>query len=250
MTFPEIKRMAAIIIFGGAKNIHLTGGEPLLRPDFAKIINLFSSHKLKIFLDTNADFFAKYKNIISSKISVLGLPIDFPDKSWRNDKNLENIKKVLLYYKKKKDKKPKIQILTTVTKENINQLEKIGLLLKNYPIDVWRIFQFLPLKGTNACKNKKKLWISKKQFLAQGKKIKKRFSNYFNISLINIGTRNHAYFIIGSDGEVAIPTESKKICENKIVGSIFEDDILEKWKRFGSILNFNKSSKEILDLIE
>lgn len=247
MSISQIKKVLAIIIPGGVKNIHLTGGEPLLRADFSEIINLFSRYGINTILDTNTDYFSKYQELITKKISVIGLPIDFPNKSFRNDNNLKNIEKVLKYYKKKKG--PKIRILTTVTQANIYQLKDIGLFIKNYKIDVWRIMQFLPLRGSNAEKNKNKLWVSKRQFQTHAKKAKKLFLKFFDVNSVRVGARNHAYFIIGSDGSVMIPTESKKICENKKVGSIFDDNIINKWQKFGSISNFNKNSKEILELI-
>lgn len=245
----KIRKMLPILISGGAKNIHLTGGEPLLRKDFDNLLKLFRDYKLNIFLDTNGDFFFKHNKTVSLNVAVLGLPIDFADKSWRNADNLENVLKILDYYKKKKGKKPKIRILTTLTRENIAELENIGNLIKSYPVDVWRIFQFLPLQETSAYAHKKELWISRNKFFKTTKNLKRKFGKYFDLNLVAVGQRNRAYFIIRSDGGVTIPIESKKICINKKVGNIFDKNIFEKWERFGSEINFKRSTKEILDLI-
>ncbi len=250
MSLSEIKKMLSIIISGGAKNIHLSGGEPLLKDHFDTIVELFKKHSLNIFLDTNGDFFFNYKKIISENIAVLGLPIDFANKSWRNSKNLENVSKVLKYYKSKKDKKLKIRILTTATLENINDLENIGKLIKEYPVDAWRIFQFLPLKGTSADRHKKEFWISQNKFQKATVPLKNKYSKYFDVNLVAVGQRNRAYFIIASNGDVMIPIESKKICINKIVGNIFDQGIIGKWDRFGSDINFNDSTAEIFKLIK
>ena len=248
MKLSAIGKMIRIITDGGAENIHLTGGEPTLRKDFGPILSKFKNAGLGIFMDTNCDHFFENEKVISQNVQVIGLPIDFSNKSWRNEMNLKNVLKVLNFYKSKKFK-PKIRVLSTVTKENIDDIVNIGELLKKYQFDVWRIFQFLPLKNSNAEKNRQELKISRRDFLLMKDKITKDFSALFNINFVPIGYRNKAYFIISSHGKVMIPTENGK-CENKIVGDISDVDIVEKWSIFGSEKNFNNSTQEIFDLIK
>jgi len=65
---------------------------------------------------------------------------------------------------------------------------------------------------------------------------------------VSVGQRDRAYFIINSNGKIVIPAEIG-VPENQVAGNIWDTDIIEKWKKFGSDKNFKRSSQEIFDLI-
>jgi len=241
MDLPKLKELFHLLYMEGVKAIVLTGGEPLLRDDFDEIVRELKKYKLKIFLDTNGDLFFKYKNLISESVDVIGLPIDFPDSSYRNENNLKIILETLNYYKKL-EKRPTIRIGTVVTKDNLERLSEIGELLKNYPVDIWKIYQFTP-QNFNAVKNRSSLEISEKEFNIVTQKIKDTFSNSFRIIISKRKDRNHAYFFIGSDGIVFMPVDDGNICREKKIGSIFDKDILDKWKGIISEENYIKNAE-------
>jgi len=110
MTMTQIDKMIKILSNAGVENIHLTGGEPTLRKNFDQIIKKLKKSGFKIFMDTNCDYFFQHEKTISKNILVLGVPIDFPDKSWRNSENLDNVLSILNFYKNKKTS-PKSEFL-------------------------------------------------------------------------------------------------------------------------------------------
>lgn len=229
MDLPKLKQLFHLLYMKGVKAIVLTGGEPLLRDDFGEILKEFKKYNFKVFLDTNGDLFFKYKDLISSYVDVIGLPIDFPDSSYRNENNLRTILEILNYCKKLK-KHPTIRIGTVVTKDNFKRLNKIGELLKDYPVDIWKIYQFTP-QNFNAIKNKSSLEISQKEFDEVTQKAENNFCDNFKVIVSKRKDRNCAYFFIGSDGTVFMPVDDLNICREKIIGDVFDKDILDKWKR-------------------
>ena len=241
MNFTKLKKLFRIFWLGGAKAILLTGGEPLIREDFKKVIQELKKYDFKIFLDTNGDFFFKYKDLISKNVDVLGLPIDFVNPSYRNEKNLEIILKILNFYKNKK-KRPIIRIGTVVTKDNFNYLNKIGIILKNYSVDIWKIYEFTP-QAVNALKNKSSLELSQKEFNKATKNLKKEFSRYFKVVISKRTDRNAAYFFVNPDGNVFIPIDDLNICRQHKIGNIFDSDILDKWKKSVSKSNYINNIK-------
>jgi MoaA/NifB/PqqE/SkfB family radical SAM enzyme len=239
----ELRRIFNLFHKWGTKAIVLTGGEPLIREDIIEIFKELKKRNFKIFLDTNGDFVFKYKNYIDSYVDVLGLPLDFSSRkfAYRDSKNFDNVLKILDYYKKKKAR-PILRIGTVVTKENINDLEKIAKLLKNYNIDIWKIYQFIPI-GTNAVLNKRDLEIDTISFKQRVDRIKKKYSKYFEIVGSKRGDRSKAYFMIDPDGTVFMPVISSKNCKEVVMGKVFDKDIIGKWKRLVSGKNYIKNIK-------
>ncbi len=214
----------------GARAILLGGGEPLLRSDFKNILKELKKHKFKIFLDTNGDLFSQYQNQILKYVDVIGLPIDFPDSSYRNKNNLKAVLSVLNYFKTLRVR-PIIRMGTVVTKDNFKRLKEIGELLKDYPVDIWKIYQFTP-QNYNALKNRSLLEISQRDFDKATKGIKTIFSRNFKVIISKRQDRNRAYFIIASDGNVFIPVDDLNICKQVRIGNVFNKDILVRWKEF------------------
>lgn len=225
----------------GIKSILLCGGEPLIRKDIVEILKTLKKKDFTIFLDTNGMDFFKYKNEINRYVSTIGLPIDhsIDKKSYRSAKQFNNIIKILEYYKNKK-KKPYIRIGTVANKENINDLENIAGLLLNYKIDIWKIYEFIP-EGENGIKNRKELVIDSKRFFQLKNKLKRKYKN-LNIIFSSRKSRDKAYFLIRSNGQVFIPVD-KNICEEVIIGKIFDKDIFKKWQKYVDVKNHKNNIK-------
>jgi MoaA/NifB/PqqE/SkfB family radical SAM enzyme len=235
----KIKKIIDLLKSKGVKGIVLCGGEPTMRKDFRTIVKYTKKQNIKIFLDTNGDFFSKYEKLITKYISVLSFPIDFPDKSYRNDKNLRNILNNLSFYKNKP--RPRICIGTVVTKENYLILSKIGDLIKTLPVDMWILYQFTP-SGGNAKKNKKILEIPDKLFFDSTKKLTKQFSKHFKVIISPTNERSKAYFLIKPDGTVFSPIKKEKHFNEISFGKIFDPKTIKKWESEQKQKNYNKKT--------
>lgn len=233
--------MLNLLYTNGVTAILLTGGEPLLREDFNEVIEELKKHDFKIYLDTDGDYFFKFKDLVTKYVDMIGLPIDFPDTSYRNKDNFKKILKVLDHFRGLK-KRPRIRIGTVVTKDNYKIIEKIGSLLKDYPIDVWKIYQFTP-QEINALKNRESLEIAQEEFDEVTENIKNNFSPFFKVIVSKRENRTRAYFFINPDGTVIVPIDDLIICRQKEIGNIFDYDIFEKWKRVVSTENYLKNIK-------
>lgn len=229
MGFLRLKELFLLLHTKGVKAVLLGGGEPLLRDDFTEIIGELRRLDFKIFLDTNGDLFFRYGDLITEHVSVIGLPVDFPDSSYRNEDNLKMVFKILGYYKGLK-KRQIIRIGTVVTKDNFKRLNEIGKLLKSYPVDIWKIYQFVP-QNYNAIKNRPSLEISQREFDEATQGIKDTFSGNFKVVISRREDMNRAYFFIASDGAVFVPIDDLSICRQMEIGNIFDRDILDKWKK-------------------
>ena len=229
MNFPKLKELFHLLHTKGVKAVLLGGGEPLLRDDFGEILRELKRYNFKIFLDTNGDLFFGSNDLITEYVDVLGLPVDFPDSSYRNEDNLKTVFKILGYYKGLK-KRPIIRVGTVVTKDNSERLNEIGKLLKSYPVDIWKIYQFVP-QNYNAIKNRSSLEISQKEFDGATQRIRDIFSDNFKVVISRREDMNRAYFFIASDEAVFVPIDDLNICRQIKIGSVFDRNISEKWKK-------------------
>lgn len=245
MSLIELKKLFSLFSERGIKAVRLTGGEPLIREDFAEIVNELKKHNFKIFLDTNGDFFFKYADLILENVEVLGLPIDYPDKSYRNENNLKNVLETLSSLKNK-EKKPLIRIGTVVTKDNISVLQDIGLLLINYPINIWKLYEFIP-QNEKAMNNRKFIEVSPSEFNRATAEIKDKFGKYFKVVIGKRKDKNRAYFFVRSDGTVFMPVDDMSICKEVVIGDIFDKDIIDKWKKCVIEQNYRTNSKQTLN---
>ena len=227
-----IKKIFKLFSEKGVKAVVLTGGEPLIRNDIDKILKELKKLKIKIYLDTNGDLFFNYKKSINQSINILGLPLDNFHESapYRSKNNFKHVLKILDYYKKLKRKKPKIKIGTVVTQENINSLLNIAELLKDYPIDYWKIYQFIPI-GKTARKNKNELIVENQKYLNKVNKVLAKYGHFFEIIISPREERAKAYFLINPDGSIIMPTDNGIKCQEKNIGHVFDKNIIEKWQQ-------------------
>jgi len=137
----------------GARAVVFSGGEPLLREDIADLLRYTHENRLTTYLSTNGLlFFNKYQKI-KDYIDCLGIPLDgsseqINSKVGRNVGMFLNNLNILRYFRKSPPNH-KIKVGTLVSKVNFQDIQNIGeLLLKRevYQPDVWRLYQFTPIR--------------------------------------------------------------------------------------------------------
>jgi len=241
--FGKLKEIFELFALGGVKGVLVTGGEPLIRGDIGRIFKEFKRHGFKIFLDTNGDLFFKHNKLVDSFVDVLSLPLDSASESgsYRKENNFDRILRILEYYKKLKIR-PKIKIGTVATKENIFELSFIGDLLKDYSVDIWKIYQFIPI-GQNAVLNKGDLLIENDLFSEQVAKLRQQYSPFFEVIVSPREDRASAYFMLNPDGKVIMPVDNGISCKEIIVGDILDEDVILKWQKLVSERNYLDNTK-------
>lgn len=77
MQFDEIEQLVDVFVKLGVKKIRLTGGEPLVRKDAGRIINMISKYPVELTLTTNGTRLHEFKDdIISSHIRSVNISLD------------------------------------------------------------------------------------------------------------------------------------------------------------------------------
>ncbi len=139
LTFDEIDRLSADL--GTFENLNLSGGEPFLRPDFAKICSLFVSRNQarQIYVPSSGFFTerteAQVRELLSGskdlQLFVIELSLDgMPEYHNRFRGNKESFDRAMRTYERlavlqKEDPRLRIHSIGTATHENLGELREL-----------------------------------------------------------------------------------------------------------------------------
>lgn len=153
VTFDEICMAIDKLALIGTDRIVITGGEPLIRMDIDEIIKYIHKKDIKAYLSTNGCYIEKHIDVISKYVDCVGLPLDGSnnDICYKMSRNFNQIETTFNAMKVVRKYCPDtiIKIGTVVSKINKENIESIGNILynnNNISPNVWRLYQFTPLR--------------------------------------------------------------------------------------------------------
>lgn len=226
-----ISAIASRILNLKPKMVVLSGGEPTTIDILPNIIDIFKLHEIKVCLATNGINLMNLLPDFCGKIDTITLPLDNIPKcnSHRNKLCVESVMGVLSYIKEYSllgYKKPNVIINTLLNKNNINDIDRLRDFLSLYPIDVWKIFEYIHIVGNNSHLEPYRLSFE------QINKLKLQ-SNQFYISYEDIENKDSRYFMVNPDGSIVIPTRKYgNVFEDILIGSLFDAEVnfVDIWK--------------------
>lgn len=225
VSFEDNKKIIDRIVAEGITNVTFTGGEPLIYPNVLELVKYANQKGLKCKLITNGSMLVKkpemreiYEYLDSITLSIDSANDEVNKKLGRADNHAENIRIVLNTLK---EFDLKVNINTVVSKVTLGETKELGEFLKDYNINAWRIFKFIPLRET-AKRNEKEFAISNAEFRIN----KPEFASYPNISRVEYREENDMetkYVLIMPNGNVTV-TENK---QDVTIGNILENSLSE-----------------------
>ena len=149
MTPKEIFKLAEIFVKSGVEKIRLTGGEPLLRKDFAEILEKLSKLPAQISITTNGVLVDNYfKNLLDAKVKTVNVSLDSLRPEKYNQITLKHVfhrvrNNILLLL----SQGFKVKINVVVMKDvNENELLDFVEWTRELPLNV-RFIEFMPFSG-------------------------------------------------------------------------------------------------------
>lgn len=220
-----------VLIELSVDKISWTGGEALLYPNLIELLKVAKKNGIKNNLITNGRELSK-ENIheIASYIDYLTLSYDsnsddIHELMGRGMKHGKHIIEILDFINDEKIN-IRIKINTLVSKMNKSGISDIANVLKNYQIERWKLFKFIPLRNC-AIENKFNFEISDKEFNSIILNLRENYSKSIKIVDCNEQNIQKNYLLINSLGDFII-TEGFK---DKKIYNINENniDILKKY---------------------
>jgi len=151
MSASEITQIATEFVKLGVNKIRLTGGEPMLRKDFAEILDNLSQLPVELTITTNGVLVDKYLDLLKkSNIKTVNMSIDslnetdFEKITGRNmfQRVWKNIQLLL-------ENQFEVKLNVVAMKGHIEfELENFISLTRDYPVEV-RFIEFMPFTGNH-----------------------------------------------------------------------------------------------------
>ncbi|GEM_PF-5770655 len=196
LTYLDFKKIIDLLSVKNVLFIRLTGGEPLLNPDFKKMVKYIVSKNIGVGLNTNALFLNK-KDILFYKknISAIRISLDGLEDTYLKIRGNINYSKLLANIDMIKKNDIPLSINCCIMKSNINEMDKflslcINLQFKNVS------FNLIKPCG-NQTNNFELIDLFEKNYFIDSKVInnfKKLYAQ--NKCVINIELDNFLYFLI------------------------------------------------------
>lgn len=235
--------------------VNITGGEPLLDVNRCfNIIKRLTSADKKVYLSTNGTNLSQNIEFIKKHVTLLGLPLDGYDGAstklnGRLPSSFDNITNAL---KELKDSliRPRIKIGTVITKQNCNRdfLLKMYDLISSYSVDIWRIYEMLPVNRGRIYKDILELDEADISELTKITMELQAKNPNFKIELVTRKMRNSAYFMIEPDGNVILPIDDGITSTEITVGNLVTDDILSVYQKWEALINKEATNYESIRL--
>lgn len=168
LPFTEIEKIVNLVSseFGNSVGIAITGGEPLLHPDFRKVINILKEKSFNWSLATNGLLLTS-KDIdilIKNNCTAITISLDGNEKTHEIQRRKKDIyKKVIDVIEMLIEKEfPAIYITATIHDDNVHSLDDMYQLIKRYDGNLkWRINPLLYCENVE----RNNLYISKETYL-------------------------------------------------------------------------------------
>ncbi len=213
----------------GARIVVLTGGEPLCHPGIQDIIQFLRNHEILVNLSTNGLHLKEKLPGFCDELAVISLPLDGPSarihdgmRNW--DGHFDRVVALLEELRERTSHNariPKVKIETVLGKTNSSAdiLRQMAELLKNYPISIWKLFEYNYYPDRSVSSR----WHTKgenTQFNAA--ELGKTVSAHVSFAkCCSKEDRSECYFMLNPNGTVVLPT-----LKQKDGSAYYEDDSL------------------------
>lgn len=237
MCFCEINKVLDKLQKHGTKQIGLTGGEPLLHPQFESIVKSIREHNMSIYLSTNGDIYKCYSQIIKEHVSIIGVPLDGPNESihdlLRGHSSFSHIIS-LLDDISECNRNIKVKIGTVVTSLNFNYLNQIEEIVSYYEKIVlfWKLYELIQYTKNYEQTAHMKAPDLYSEYTTIGKKIDKN-----RIIIDTTDVRTNSYFFIRPNGDVFVPILNNDISYEKVIGNVKAESLDSIINEFNKLVN-------------
>lgn len=243
LSLSDAKRIVDLLAKMGVKQIGFTGGEPLLYPYIAEVIDYVATNGINIYLSSNCDYYEKYANLIKEKVSILGVPLDgaLPELHdlIRGNDSFQNVTSAISDICNSFGN-IKIKVGTVLVNNNECELENIEKYLFKFrqKILYWKIYELIIYS-----RNRDKALPLTTDYNCE----RYRLGQYIGKQKIVFDTlkmRDRSYFFIKPNGDVFVPFLSSDGSYEKDIGNIVNDSIKDIIDTFNEIVNYSGYKEE------
>ncbi len=216
----------AIVTFGG--------GDPLMYKGFRKVLVQARNQGFEVHLDTNAiGLVSDDLGILNETVSLLGLPLDGPEPHLHGAMrgSASHFEKVINAIDLVRGGAFRVKINTVLGRPNLSCLPQLQSILNQRPVDIWSIYQFMPLLGAASGLNKHHFEIETSQFLDATSCLSE---SRYSVEICTASSRLSSYVFVTPQGSV-YTHGSQEQGGYELLGDIFCDDWIAKYAFAGTL---------------
>lgn len=232
-TYEQNKKILDALIALNVDKITWTGGECLLYSHLFKLMKEAHNNNIKNNIITNGrcltpqiiDEIEEYTDYITFSLDALNDNVN--NDLGRGREHANHIVE-LLDYINSNNKNIIVKLNSIVTRKNIDNLKEVVGIAKKYPLERWKLFKFISLRG-NSLENQKEFEISDEQYYKIVREIKEEKLNCPVIECTKEEIQDE-YLLINAIGEflVTINGKDRIICNFENIDSMKIREILKK----------------------
>lgn len=202
--------------------ITIGGGDPFNNNEILDLIRYIKERGISVHVDTNGVALKPdmYKSIICN-VDILGLPLDGDEKSHDKLRGLQgHFNKVISHLNNLSSLGYRVKINTVITKQNYLSLNKLAMVLNQYPLLYWSLHEYWNYDSINSSK----YYLEHEEACKIIEELK--LSSQHNIKFGSVTNRKNEHVFISSLGNFYItdPHDMHKYIE---LGNFKNDGIKE-----------------------
>ena len=208
----------------GVRYIDFTGGEPLLHPDLPELLEYAGKLGFHTSVTTNCILYPRLAKALRGKVDLLHFSLDSADKQQHDAlKGVDCFDKVMESINIAAELGEKPDILMTVTRDNINQIEPLWKLVSRYKfiLILNPVFEYSDLKSPDRELAEKLLNLPKRKYLYNNTAFLKLMLSGGNRTVKSRCRAVSATVVISPEGEMLLP------CFHHTVERVSLDDGIE-----------------------
>ncbi len=250
---PSLRLIATRLAVMKPTWVVLTGGEPLLVPEFGVVVRQLAESGIKVALSTNTTLFLKFEKLIRDYVSSLNIPLDgstaaIHAASRKNESSFHTFLGVLNHYRNNPDRRPPIlRVGSVYSSASRGDFLAIARLLEPYAdlIDTWKIYELVnhevqpDLRRTIIHQHG---WFAEEMetLLTSGSPLAEK------ILVAPASGRNKAFFMINPQGMLVVPTNVDGVTRELEIGHFLEtplNELIAKWSNHVTSENYYGNHK-------
>lgn len=234
MPLHRIKDIINALAASGVRQLGITGGEPLLHPNIEEILSHIHDQGMRIYLSTNCDRYVRCRDVIRDTVSIIGIPLDGADQDTHDSPRgtgsfdavthaIEDIHRSGVV---------KIKVGTVVTRRNINDLSRIGCLLKPFEnsIHLWKLYEPIAYARNAAAIRRLRCPEELSRFDKAALQLQSE-----KIIIDTKEKRDRSYFFIRPDGKVFVPLLRGDHPQEQVIGDLLTESPSTVYRRFTDV---------------
>ena len=214
----------------GSTSLTFAGGDPFIYPDFPRLLRHAKNSNCFSFIQVDSNGIcinSTHYQLLQENCDLLGLSLDGSNNAINTVMrgNGKHYDKVCLLLRELGRSGMKLKVNTVVCRKNLDDLESMAKMLKEFDVKIWSLYEFWSLGS--AVSHATEYAISQSEFIGVAERLSK-LAPFLKVEFGSVDIRKPSYFFVSHAGRV-YTINREDAGKYVTLGNIFEADIVQRW---------------------